>query len=75
MLLNAHHEAVPFTLPRHNVDQHWERLFDTAHESQGGTIFPEQSQYPLEGRSVAVFRTRTDVADPGAVVAPVLRQA
>ena len=30
VLLNAHHEAIPFTLPAHAAGQDWELLLDTA---------------------------------------------
>ena len=30
LLMNAHHEAIPFTLPELKEGQQWERLLDTA---------------------------------------------
>ena len=74
LLLNAHHEPIPFTLPRHNVGQQWEQLFDTAQSTAGGGTFPELSPYPLHGRSVAVFRTRIEAADAGVVITSAPRQ-
>ena len=49
LLMNAHHEAIPFTLPPLKEAQQWERLLDTA----------EGSASPLAGgRSAAVCVTR-----------------
>ena len=57
VLMNAHHEAIPFTLPVHRDEQFWERLFDT-HENDGaGTAYQGGDVYPLQGRSLAIFRT------------------
>jgi glycogen operon protein len=58
VLFNAHHEAIPFTLPRRKPGQTWERILDTAHPEELGGASP--SPYPLAGRSVALFRTRIE---------------
>jgi isoamylase len=60
LLLNAHHEAVAFTLPQTRDEHVWERLFDTADERDGGALprFTGTAQYRLQGRSVVLFRTR-----------------
>jgi glycogen operon protein len=57
LLLNAHHEAIPFTLPATKLEHHWERLFDTADTS--GDMPPQEGgrKYPLQGRSVVMLRT------------------
>ena len=34
LLLNAHHEPLPFTLPETKPEHHWERLLDTADLSE-----------------------------------------
>ncbi len=70
MLLNAHHEPIPFTLPRCQTCQCWERLLDTADDRLNGQAFDEQHAYPLQGRSVAVFRTRAEEEAAAAVIAP-----
>jgi isoamylase len=71
MLLNAHHEPIPFTLPCCKQGQKWERLFDTALETDGGADrFPEKHPYPLQGRSMALFRTRDDEEEAAMVIAP-----
>ena len=64
VLLNAHHETLPFTLPLTKADQQWERLFDTADDSAATTIFAARDVYPLMDRSLAALRTRA--VDEGA---------
>ena len=34
LLFNAHHEAIPFTLPVTKAEHHWERLLDTADHAE-----------------------------------------
>jgi glycogen operon protein len=71
MLLNAHHEPIPFTLPPYQAGQHWVRLFDTAlDDTFASADAHDGDQYPLQGRSVAVFRTHKEEEAPAAVVAP-----
>ena len=57
VLLNGHHEPIPFALPSTNADQHWELLYDTADDAAGPTPFAGQATYPLRDRSLALFRT------------------
>jgi glycogen operon protein len=57
VLLNAHHEPIPFVLPPANPDQEWELLFDTADDSLHGIKFSSCSTYQLLERSLALFRT------------------
>jgi glycogen operon protein len=71
MLLNAHHETIPFSLPKYKSGQLWELLFDTAHDNTfGGADYLEQHAYPLQGRSMAVFRTHSEEEEAPLVVAP-----
>jgi isoamylase len=58
MLLNAHHEAIPFVLPTLADYSDWENLFDTAKPNAEALSYPGGDKYPLQGRSMAVFRTR-----------------
>ncbi len=58
LLLNAHHEPIPFTLPEHQPERHWERLLDTAEPNAEATYLEGGESFPLEGRSVVVFRLR-----------------
>jgi isoamylase len=56
VLLNAHSDRVPFTLPRLDDDQRWQRLFDTFDPQARDTAFKPAARYALQGRSVAVFK-------------------
>ena len=56
LLLNAHHEAIPFTLPATREGELWERLLDTA-DSQGMPLAcTGGQQYKLQGRAMTVLR-------------------
>jgi len=63
VLFNAHSDQVPFTLPPLEAGQQWRRVFDTADSSSGDRTCEPGSQYPLEGRSVALFRVVPPVRD------------
>jgi isoamylase len=56
VLFNAHHEPIPFKLPKMPRVKRWEALLDTAHPE----IRPHQpvriTEYPLDARSVVVLR-------------------
>jgi len=57
VLLNAHHEAIPFTLPALRPGTAWQALTDTAFE-QGLAVdgrYPGLMTYPLQGRSLAIL--------------------
>jgi glycogen operon protein len=56
MLLNAHHDAIDFTLPLEDADERWERLMDTSDAEVRPDRFEGGTAYPLVGRSVALFR-------------------
>jgi len=56
LLLNAHSEAISFKLPAHPQDRPWELVFDTAQPAPGDAALTPETPYPLQGRSVAVFR-------------------
>lgn len=58
LLLNAHHEAIPFTLPGLKEAQQWERLLDTAAPHIEPKHCPAGQPYQLQGRSMAVLCTR-----------------
>jgi len=58
LLMNAHHEAITFILPKHVPDRNWQLVLDT---SQVNTPFrgsPKtlSESYHLEGRSLAVLK-------------------
>jgi glycogen operon protein len=58
LLLNAHHEAIPFTLPLHKEGQTWELLLDTAAMPAEPKFLQGRERYDLQGRSMAVLRTK-----------------
>jgi glycogen operon protein len=58
LLLNAHHEPLPFTLPATRAEHHWERVLDTAGSNGEVTPMNAGDKYRLEARSLAVLRTR-----------------
>jgi isoamylase len=58
ILLNAHHESIPFTLPLTKVEHRWERILDTADPKAPPTFMNEGDVYALEGRSLTVLRIR-----------------
>lgn len=53
LLLNAHHEALPFALPARSGP--WTLLIDTAQEA-GAEAPVQEGRYPLQGRSLALLR-------------------
>ena len=69
LLFNAHHEPIPFTLPQTKPEHHWERLLDTAGADDKVLVLQGGDQYPLQGRSLAVLRTRTE-AETGQALSP-----
>jgi glycogen operon protein len=56
ILLNAHSEAVPFTLPIIQGAPHWLKVFDSVESRFGDGAFAAGASYPLQGRSVAVLK-------------------
>jgi glycogen operon protein len=61
MLLNAHHEPRPFTLPAHKRGVRWQPVFDTALYNADGkpvALYRGGEQYDLEARSLALLRLR-----------------
>ena len=60
VLLNAHHEAVPFILPAHEARVRWEPVLDTWTADVAGPARTLRAgdQYDLAGRSLAVLRLR-----------------
>jgi glycogen operon protein len=74
ILLNAHHEGLTFTLPGTLPEHHWELLFDTAQPAVRGARLEDETRYPLQARSLAVFHTVEEEAPPP-VIAPALEAA
>ncbi len=67
LLLNAHHEALPFTLPKAKAEHRWERLLDTAERGTDPVFIEAGQQYALQARSFAVLRTRLREEPPPTV--------
>jgi glycogen operon protein len=69
ILLNAHHEPLPFVLPAHRAKVRWELLLDTREATgtrrqrplRGGEV------YDLEARSLALLRLRRDTSANGTI--------
>ena len=57
LLMNAHYEAMPFTIPTRGEGAPWERLLDTADPSAAAMACPAGQPYTLQGRSMVVLRT------------------
>ena len=65
LLLNAHHEPIPFRLPATKPEHHWERASDTAEPSGETVQFPTDAVYSVPARSLCVLRTKASpVAEP-----------
>ncbi|MGE0703592.1 MAG: glycogen debranching protein GlgX [Vicinamibacterales bacterium] len=58
VLLNAHSDKVPFTLPPLEPGRLWRRMFDTIHPQTTERGYRAGVRYPLQGRSLAVFVCR-----------------
>jgi glycogen operon protein len=60
LLMNAHHEAVPFRLPCFKPGTSWAPIVDTSSKEapRPDHDFPKDEYYPLEGRSLALLRER-----------------
>jgi glycogen operon protein len=63
LLLNAHHDSVSFTLPELDANRQWQRVFDTIDPQAEASQYRPGGQYPLQGRSVAVFKVTPPVFD------------
>ena len=58
LLFNAHHEAIPFTMPAFLSDKSWWTELDTAVDENPfqQRRFTSSVQYPLQGRSIVLLR-------------------
>jgi glycogen operon protein len=56
LAFNAHHERVPFELPRHGPAEVWERIIDTAQREWSRVFRPRDHRYRVAPRSLVVFR-------------------
>jgi glycogen operon protein len=55
LLLNAHHEVLPFKLPDPPAEHRWKRLLDTAEDGKETLFFNGGQEYSLPERSLAVL--------------------
>jgi isoamylase len=63
VLLNAHNDKVLFKMPALDERHQWRRVFDTF-EPHGPDRVPKAgARYPLQGRSVAVFKVTPPIRD------------
>jgi isoamylase len=58
LLVNAHHEPIPFTLPSGGEGQEWERLIDTADPEVEAIKRKVGEQYEIKGRSIVILRSK-----------------
>jgi glycogen operon protein len=63
VLLNGHSDEVAFTLPPFEEDQLWHRVFDTYDPHGREAALKPGAQYPLQGRSIAVFQAVAPVRE------------
>jgi glycogen operon protein len=56
ILLNAHSDVVPFTMPSVNAAAQWQTLVDTFDPHSTDQMFRGAAPFPLQGRSLVVFR-------------------
>lgn len=57
LLVNAHYESIPFTLPSRGEGEQWERVIDTGDPGAERATYQGNDQYEIEGRSRVVLRT------------------
>jgi glycogen operon protein len=60
ILLNAHHGEVQFFLPKVDPGKWWFRALDTIEAQAPEQRFKGGSQYPLQGRTLALFTLSSD---------------
>jgi glycogen operon protein len=64
VLLNGHHDRIDFTLPGEEPGDSWVRVVDTTDVQASGESFAPRTVYPLEGRSVVLFRLAVPAEHP-----------
>jgi glycogen operon protein len=58
LLVNAHHEPIPFMLSSGGEGQEWERLIDTADPEVEAIKQKVGEQYEIQGRSIVILRSK-----------------
>ena len=59
LLLNSHHESIPFTLPAQPAAARWEVLVDTSADNgrdTEGRFYHSHAEFPLQKRSFVLLR-------------------
>ena len=56
VLLNAHHEAIPFRLGARRRDLRWKCILDTASPGAEPHLFNQMEVFPLQARSLSVLQ-------------------
>jgi glycogen operon protein len=56
LLFNAHHEALPFTIPESDLFVRWSRVLDTAGDAPGEEVLTAGGEIVVQGRSLVVLR-------------------
>ncbi len=71
LLINAHHDAIPFSLPAYSRQDSWFCLMDTTFERSLGSDghYAAGREYPLQGRTPVLLRPRLRPASPAAGLA------
>jgi glycogen operon protein len=64
LLMNAHWEEIPFTLPATRAEHYWQTMLDTAHPDESPRICLGGETFMLHGRSLALLRT-TEIEEAG----------
>ena len=64
ILLNAHHDEVPFALPTITDGTAWVRMIDTVEPYVEERRFTGGEKYPLQGRTLVVFVLRSEQRRP-----------
>ena len=63
LLINAHHEAIPFKVPSLGKGQEWERLIDTADPEADSIKRKGGEEYEIKGRSMVILRSTPPEVD------------
>jgi len=58
LLVNAHHQSIPFTMPSCGEAQEWERLIDSADPEAATVKRKSGEQYEIPGRSLVILRSK-----------------
>jgi len=63
ILMNAHHETIPFKLPAHPAAVHWQLVLDTTQDMipARAPLMAEGDRYDLQGRSLIVMQMDTAI--------------